>query len=237
MVAASKRLVRDHLQGRQHHQHGEGEPLPGLGEGDGPQGRRGIGDQGGDRVAQELEQAVEGAHVGRVDHLPDHGDDDGRQDHGHQECRADRLEEGRARVQQQGYAQAHQELHGNTRHRQAELGADRAQEALVDGEILVVREWIGEVERRARAREVERCQARDQEVESRRHGDRGQHDQRRQEPGQERLLAGALPAAGISGCRCEHRHVRPARRPASGRRSSLPGPWPSPPWPRAGPRR
>ena len=134
------RLVRDHLQRRQHHEHGEREPFPGVGDGDGPQRGVGIGDQRADRQADEFEGSMQRADIGRVDDLPDQGDDDRRQHHRDQERRACRLEDRRAGVEQQGDAEADGQLQQHRRRRQLDLDPDRVGEAgVVDGFDVVAR--------------------------------------------------------------------------------------------------
>ena len=89
-----------------------------------------------------------------------------------------------------------------------------------------------------RAGEVERRQAGDHQVERGRHGDRGQHDQRRQEAEQERTAgARASQPAPIAAAPSAPRRLEPdAAAPQVGDRA-LPAPEPWPPWPTSGPRR
>jgi hypothetical protein len=120
---------------------------------------------------------MHGADVGCVDDLPDDGDDDRRQHHGDQEHRAQRLQEPRAHVEQQGEAKADQELQQDGPEGELDLHPDRVVEARVGPELMVALEGLREVPQRLGSREVERREAGGQQVERRQQRDDGQHRQ------------------------------------------------------------
>ncbi|MEH2616867.1 hypothetical protein V1285_001813 [Bradyrhizobium sp. AZCC 1620] len=104
------KFIRNGLQRGQHHQEGERQPFPGIGDDD--RGQRKI-DAGGERRHRDVEQAsgvVERADVGRIDQLPDDRHHDRRQHHRDQKEGAGEFHDARLRMQQQRQQHAEQHL-------------------------------------------------------------------------------------------------------------------------------
>ena len=172
-------LLRHHLQRRQDHQHGEGKPLPGVGDDDGGERPIGVGDQRRQLPAERLQRPIERADVGRVDHFPDDGDDDRRQHHRDQKHGAQRQQQGRAQVEQQGEGKTQQKLQADGPERQLGLHPKTVVEAAILQQDIEVAQRLAEIGNGLGLGEVERRQAGGDEKNCRceRHGK--QHRQRR----------------------------------------------------------
>src|SRR5258708_4741020 len=116
---------------------------------------------------QQAGRVVDRGDVGRVDQLPDYRDDDWRKHHRDQKEGARYLDKSRLRVQQQSEQHAEQDLEQHAP--KGELGLDekRIDEARIAWKQAIIPQRCGKIGRGAGIDQLERGQARDQQIKCR----------------------------------------------------------------------